>query len=298
MPETITQVGANLMTLKDTLVAFLIRYGLQILGALFIVFVGVKIASHLARALDGWLTRKTSIDAALRGLLVKGVRFAIIGVTLVVAAEKIGVPVASLIAGLGVAGIGLGLAMQGVLSNLISGMMIFFLKPFKVGEFIDVLHEHGEVVDITLFSTTLRHTDLSLIVIPNRKISGEILHNYGVKRQLEVKVGVSYDADVDKAIAVAREVALANPRVLKDPEPLVGVREVSESALTISVRPWVPVQEYEQAYLEVYRAVIEAFRANGIAMALPQREIRVVNAEAVGSAAGRAAREGAAVKVN
>jgi small conductance mechanosensitive channel len=297
MPETITQVSANLTTLKDTLIAFLIRYGLQILGALFILFVGVKLASYLGKTLDGWLTRKTSVDIALRGLIVKGVRLAIIGVTLVVAAEKIGVPVASLIAGLGVAGLGLGLAMQGVLSNIISGMMIFFLKPFKVGEFIDVLNEHGEVVDITLFSTTLRHTDLSLIVIPNRKISGEIMHNYGVKRQLEVKVGVTYDADIERAIEVAREVALANPRVLKDPEPLVGVREISESALTISVRPWVAVPEYEQAYLEIYRAVIEAYRANGITMPLPQREIRVVNAEAVGSAAGRAAREGAA-KVN
>ncbi len=179
MPETITQVGTSLTTLKDTLIAFTIRYGLQILGALFIVIVGVTIASQAGKALGGWLTRKTTVDAALRRLIVKGVRLAVIGVTLVVAAEKIGVPVASLIAGLGVAGIGIGLAMQGVLSNLFSGMTIFFLKPFKEGEFIDILTEHGEVVDISLFSTTLRHTDLSLIVIPNRKIVGEILHNYG-----------------------------------------------------------------------------------------------------------------------
>jgi len=300
MPETITQVGTSLTTLKDTLIAFTIRYGLQILGALFIVIVGVTIASQAGRALEGWLTRKTSVDSALRRLIVKGVRIAVIGVTLVVAAEKIGVPVASLIAGLGVAGIGIGLAMQGVLSNLFSGMTIFFLKPFKEGEFIDILTEHGEVVDITLFSTTLRHTDLSLIVIPNRKIVGEILHNYGQKRQLDLKMSIRHDADIGKAIDVARETVMGSPRVLKDPEPLVGLREISDAAMTISIRPWVPVVEYEQAYLELYRAIVEAYRANGLAIALPQREIRIVNAEAIGGgAAPRAAPEGApATKAN
>lgn len=289
MPESITQVGTSLTALKNTFVELAIRYGLQILGALLIVAVGVTIAAHVGRALERWLTRKNTFDVTLRGLIIRGVRFTLLGVTLVVAAEKVGVPVASLIAGLGVAGIGIGLAMQGVLSNLVSGLTILFLKPFRVGEFIDLLNEHGEVVDITLFSTTLRHTDLSLVVIPNRKIVGEILHNYGAKRQLEVKVSIRHDADIGRAIDVATETVLANPRVLKEPEPLVGVRELTDSAITISMRPWVPVVDYELAYLELYRAVAEAYRENGLASALPQREIRIVNAEAIGGAAARAA---------
>jgi small conductance mechanosensitive channel len=298
MPETITQVGTNLTTLKNALVEFTVRYGLQILGALLILIVGATIASHTARVLEGWLTKKTTVDIALRGLMVKGVRLVLLGVTLVVAAEKVGVPVASLIAGLGVAGIGIGLAVQGVLSNLIAGMTIFFLKPFKVGEFIDILNEHGEVVDISLFSTTLRHTDLSLIVIPNRKIVGEILHNYGLQRQLDLKVSIRHDADIGMAIHVAREAVVASPRVLKDPAPLVGVRELSESAMTISIRPWVSVAEYEQACLDLYRAIVEAYRAKGLSIALPQREIRIVNAEAIGGAAARPALEASPIKVN
>jgi len=289
------QVGAGLTSLKTTLVEFAIRYGLQILGASVIVFVGLKVAGYLTRMLEVWLEKKTTVDVALRSLLVRLLRLVVIGATVVIAAEKIGVPVASLIAGLGVAGVGIGLAMQGVLSNLIAGMTIFFLKPFKVGEYIDVLKEHGEVVDITLFSTTLRHTDQSLIVIPNRQISGEILHNYGTKRQLDIEIGIAYASDVGKAIDVATETILADERVLREPAPLVGIRKVGDFALTISVRPWVPVAEYEQALLGLYRVIFEAYRERGIDMPFPQREIRVVHAE---TSATRAALGAPVIKVN
>lgn len=288
------QVGAGLTSLKTTLVEFAVRYGLQILGASVIVLVGFKAAGYLTRMLDAWLEKKTTIDVALRSLIVRLLRLLVIGATVVIAAEKIGVPVASLIAGLGVAGVGIGLAMQGVLSNLIAGMTIFFLKPFKVGEYIDVLKEHGEVVDITLFSTTLRHTDQSLIVIPNRQISGEILHNYGTKRQLDIEIGIAYASDIGKAIDVATETVLADARVLKEPAPLIGVRKVGDAVLTVSVRPWVRVPDYEPALLGLYRALVEAYRERGIDIPLPQREIRV-HAE---TGAARAALGAPVVKVN
>ncbi|MDC0748049.1 mechanosensitive ion channel family protein [Polyangium mundeleinium] len=295
MQETMNHVSATLTSLKTTLVEFGVRYGFQILGASLIVLVGLKAAGYLTRMLDTWLEKKTTIDVALRSLIVRLLRFVVVGATIVIAAEKIGVPVASLIAGLGVAGVGIGLAMQGVLSNLIAGMTIFFLKPFRVGEYIDVLKEHGEVVDITLFSTTLRHTDQSLIVIPNRQIAGEILHNYGMKRQLDIEIGIAYASDIGKAIDVATETVLADPRVLKEPAPLVGIRKVGDSALTVSVRPWVPVPEYEQTLLGLYRAIFEAYRERGIDVPHPQREIRVVHAE---TGTTRAALGAPVVKVN
>lgn len=289
------QVGAGLTSLKITLVEFAVRYGLQILGASIILLIGLKIAGYATRALDGWLERKTSIDVALRTLFVRLLRLVVVGATIVIAAEKIGVPVASLIAGLGVAGVGIGFAMQGVLSNLIAGMTIFFIRPFKVGEYIDVLKVHGEVVDITLFSTTLRHTtDQSRIVIPNRQIVGEILHNYGTKRQLDLEIGIAYASDIGKAIDVATETVLEDARVLKDPAPLVGIRKVGEGALVVSVRPWVPVADYEQALLGLYRSIFEAYRERGIDVPLPQREIRI-HAE---TAAARAALGAPVAKVN
>jgi small conductance mechanosensitive channel len=295
MQETMTQVGTGLTNLKTTLVEFAVRYGLQILGASVIIVVGLKVAGYLTRMLEVWLEKKTTVDVSLRSLIVRLLRIFVIGATFVIAAEKIGVPVASLIAGLGVAGVGIGLAMQGVLSNLIAGMTIFFLKPFKVGEYIDVLKEHGEVVEITLFSTTLRHTDQSLIVIPNRQISGEILHNYGMKRQLDLEIGIAYASDLGKAIDVATETVLADSRVLREPMPLIGIRKVGDSALTVSVRPWVPVAEYEETLLDLYRAIFEAYRECGIDMPFPQREIRVIHGE---TGATRASLGAPVVKVN
>src|ERR1700693_1964314 len=121
-----------------------------------------------------------------------------------------------LIAGIGVAGAGIALAMQGVLSNMVAGLTIIFTRPFRVGEYIHIAGVEGSVETIHLFSTTLSHADLSRVVIPNRKIVGEILHNYGQIRQVEVVVGVAYDTDLSRAVAAIREVLEGNPRVLKD----------------------------------------------------------------------------------
>jgi small conductance mechanosensitive channel len=206
--------------------------------------------------LGEWLTRKTSLDIALRGLLVRVVKLVIIGVTTVVAAEKVGVPVTSLVAALGVAGVGIGLAMQGVLSNVIAGMTISFIRPFKTGEHIDVLSEHGEAVNITLFSTTLRHADRSLIIIPNRQI---------------------------EAIDLARTTVRAHARVLRDPEPLIGVRELADSGIALSIRAWVSLADHEQAQLELYQAIVEAYREHRVEIPFPQREIRLLDADAIGA---------------
>ena len=122
--------------------------------------------------------------------------------------------------------------------------------------------------------------DLSRIVIPNRKIVGEILHNFGKLRQLDVAVGVAYDTDLGAAVGVVREVLQANPRVLREPSPVIGVSRLADSSVRISIGPWVAVPDYVAATSEVNRAVLEAFRARQIRIALPQREVRLLNAAA------------------
>jgi small conductance mechanosensitive channel len=133
--------------------------------------------------------------------------------TLVVALDTFGFQIARLVAGIGVAGLGIGIALQGVLSNVVAGLTIIFTKPFRVGEFISLLGVHGEVVAIELFSTTLVHPDRSHVVIPNRKIVGEILHNFHAMRQLTLTVRVPYDADLGAVISAARAVTVGHPRV-------------------------------------------------------------------------------------
>jgi len=200
----------------------------------------------------------------------------VFGLAGVLALDKFGVQIAPLIAGIGVAGVGIGLAAQGVLGNVIAGLTIIFTKPFRVGEYIELAGVNGQVTTIELFSTTLLHSDKSRVVIPNRKIVGEILHNYGSVRQLNLSVGIAYNADVDRALAVVREILGANARVLKDPQPVVGIEALADSSITIGIFPWVSVPDYGAAQLEIYQAILEQFRARGIEIPFPQREVRLL----------------------
>lgn len=279
MPDTIDKVGATLLSLKIALVELAVRYGLQILAAIVILLVGLRVARWSGNLLDTWLTRK-NLDVSLRALVVRVFRILVLAGTVLISAEKIGIPVTSLIAGVGVAGVGAGFALQGVLGNVFAGLTILFTRPFKVGEYIDILGVSGQVTEITVFTTTLIHTDMSRVVIPNRKIVGEIMHNYGTKRQMELRLGIAYSSDLEKALSVVRATLDKDTRVLKDPTPLVGIRELGDSAIVISVRPWVSVPDFENTRVDLYRALVEACRAAELEMPFPQREVRMLNAHA------------------
>src|SRR5258708_33048990 len=159
------------------------------------------------------------------------------GLFVIMALQNIGIELLPLIAGLGVAGAAVALAMQGVLGNVAAGMTIIFSKPFRVGDYIQIVGVHGEVLDISLSSTTLGHADLSRVVIPNRKIVGEILHNYGGIRQLAIEVSVPYEVDVEDALDTARAVLRANARVLKDPAPAGGLARLGGCRATVTPPP-------------------------------------------------------------
>jgi small conductance mechanosensitive channel len=143
-----------------------------------------------------------------------------------------------LLAGIGVAGVGLSLAVQSVLGNLVAGLNIIFTKPFTVGEYIELLSVYGQVKEISLFSTVLLHADKFHAVVPNRKIVGEILHNYGKNRQMKLSVGVAYVSDIKFALSTISTILAGNPKVLKEPVPIVGVSGLAESSVIISVMPW------------------------------------------------------------
>jgi small conductance mechanosensitive channel len=175
------------------------------------------------------------------------------------------------------AGVGLSLAMQSVLGNLVAGLNIIFTKPFTVGEYIELLGVYGQVQDISLFSTVLLHADNSRVVVPNRKIVGEILHNYGKIRQMDLSVGVAYDADINLAVATIRAILDQNPKVLKDPAPVVGVSRLADFSVVISVLPWVAVPDFVVAQTEVNQAILERFAQKKISIPFPQREVRLLD---------------------
>lgn len=260
---------------KDLAIDLIIRYGFQVLGAIVILTIGVLLARWSGNMTQRWLDRQ-ALEPPVRTLIVRVVRVVVLLFVLVLALDKFGVQVAPLVAGIGVAGLGVGFALQGVLGNVIAGLSIIFTKPFRVGEYIELLDVHGEVTSIELFSTTLIHLDRSRVVIPNRKIVGEILHNFGIVRQLHLTVGIAYASDLNEALAIVRRMVNSNPRVLKDPAAVVGITLLADSAITIAVEPWVSVSDYIAAQTELYQAIVEQFRASNIEIPFPQREVRML----------------------
>jgi small conductance mechanosensitive channel len=262
---------------KDLVVDLAIRYGFQVLGALVILLAGLLVARWLGQLTGRWLERQ-HVEPPARALAVRAVRVVIVLFALVLALDKFGFQVAPLVAGIGVAGLGVGFALQGVLSNVLAGLTIVFTKPYRLGEWIRVVGVHGQVEAIELFSTTLVHPDRSRVVIPNRKIVGEILHNFGAIRQLTLTVPVAAATDLGRALGAAREVLAQSPRVLRDPEPIVGVRAVRDPALAIGIGAWVAVPDYVGARAELYRTLVERFRAEGVELARPERQVRLLAA--------------------
>jgi small conductance mechanosensitive channel len=263
----------NLDKARESAQNFLLLYGFQILGAIIILIVGALVAVWAGKLSRRWL-EKQKLEPPIRALIVRTVKLLVFALAVMLALDKFGVQIAPIIAGIGVIGVGLGLAMQGMLGNLVAGLTIIFTKPYRVGEYIELLGVYGQVTDIELLSTKLIHGDRSVVTIPNRKIIGEILHNYGTVRQLDLNVGIAYDADLARALSVVNEILLGNPRVLKDPAPVVGISKLGESAINISVQPWVNVLDYGPAQLELYQAIVEQFGASQIEF--PQSDVRLI----------------------
>jgi small conductance mechanosensitive channel len=260
---------------KDTLLDLAIRFGPKVLVAILILTAGFFVAGWVARAFERALNR-LDLEPPVRQLLSRVVRVLVIGLFAIMALQNLGVELLPLIAGLGVAGAGIALATQGVLSNMVAGLTIIFTKPYRVGEYIAIAGVEGQVETITLFNTALLHPDRSRIIVPNRKVVGEILHNYGRIRQSEIKVGVAYESDLALALGTIRELVQANSRVLAEPVPVIQVAVLADSAVQIAIRPWVAVADYTAVVGELNLSLVEALRQRGIGIPYPQREVRLI----------------------
>jgi small conductance mechanosensitive channel len=261
---------------KNKIIEVSIEKGPKVATALVILVIGIVCAKFIGNIAQAWLNRR-DLEPPVRSLISRVIRLLIVIMFGVVALGTAGVDTAPLIAGIGVAGVGIGLAMQGVLGNLVCGLLIIFTKPFRVGEYIEIVGVYGQVNTIDLFSTVLAHPDRSRVVVPNRKIVGEILHNYGTVRQQDIKVGVAYSTNLPRAIEVIRQVLAQNPRVLKDPTPIVAVVGFGDSSIDIAIKPWSDLKDFALVRAEITLALAEAFRVNDIQIPFPQREIRVLN---------------------
>src|SRR5271163_4972201 len=264
---------------KDSLIDLAIRFGPKLLTAVLILTAGAFVATWVARAASRGLAR-IDLEPPVRQLLTRVTRVLVLGLFAIMALQNLGVELLPLIAGLGVAGAGVALAMQGVLGNMVAGLTIIFTKPYRVGEYIAIVGVEGQVEAITLFTTALTHPDHSRIIVPNRKVVGEILQNFGRIRQSEILVQVAYESDLSGALGVIRNLLKGNAIVLADPAPLIQIAALADSGVQIAIKPWVAVGDYGRVAGELQLSIVEEFRRRGISIPYSQMEVRLIGGAA------------------
>ncbi|MEJ2186850.1 MAG: mechanosensitive ion channel [Gemmatimonadota bacterium] len=253
-------------------------YGLRVLAAIAILVIG-RILAGMVRAGVHRALGRAKIDVSVVRFL-GNLGFALVMTFTVVAAlSKFGVETASIVGVLAAAGFAVGLALQGSLGNFSSGVMILLFRPFRVGDYVQVAGVGGTVKEVQLFNTVLATPDNVMVVVPNGKVYGDIISNYSAydTRRMDLTIGISYDADIGRAMAAAQEVVKGEARILPDPEPMVVVSELADSSVNLIVRVWTQGADYWNVKFDTQRALKEAFDASGIEIPFPQRVVHLMD---------------------
>lgn len=254
----------------NKLVELASEYGLKVLGAILIWIIGSWVIKRLMQALTR-IMDKSDYDAGLKKFLLS-IAGAILKVLLVLAVlGNLGVETTSFAAVIAAAGLAVGMALQGSLSNFAGGVIIFLFKPFKVGDLIEGQGEMGVVKEIDIFTTKLLTPENKLVIIPNGALSNGNITNYSEEGTLEIRhtIGVSYDADIKQTKAVLMKVLASQEKVLRDPAPTVNVEALGESSVDYAVRPWVKVEDYWDVYFKTLELAKIELDAAGIEIPYP-----------------------------
>lgn len=254
----------------------LIAWGWRLLVALLIFFIGRWIARRVSllvrRALD-----RAGGDPMLSGFVGTFSFGLVLAVVIVAALDQLGVPSASLLAALGAAGLAIGLALQGSLANLASGLLLILTRPFRVGDFVEIGGQSGTVDSLGLLFTRLATGDNREVTIPNREVMATAIVNYSARgtRRIDLLIGIDYASDPSKALGLIRGVLDADPRILAEPAPRLLVMELGESSVDLAVRPWSTTADYWDLRSDLLAEIKRVLEANGIEIPFPQRTLHV-----------------------
>ncbi|GLX82011.1 mechanosensitive ion channel family protein [Thalassotalea eurytherma] len=253
-----------------------IQFGTQLLTALIVWFIGAWIIKKFVKLLDVAMTKK-KVEVTLHQFLLSIFNITLKAILVIIFASMVGIETASLIAMLGAAGLAVGLALQGSLSNFAGGILILFFKPFKAGDVIDAQGYVGTVDEIQIFNTIIRTLDNQRVIIPNGLLSNGCVKNVFAEetRRVDMTFGISYDDDLTKAKAILKEICDGDERILKDPEADIFISAHADSSINILVRPWVLSQDYWAVHFDTIEAVKLAFDKQGITIPYPQRDVHI-----------------------
>ena len=254
------------------------EYSPKIIGAILILFFGRIVAKIVAKIVKASMI-KAKADETLVTFVDNLIYMALLAFVLIASLACLGVQTNSMIAVIGAAGLAVGLALQGALSNFAASVLVMVFRPYKVGDLIEAGGSLGNVRAIELFTTTIITLDNKTVIIPNSKMTADSITNYTETDDLRMDLvfGVSYTDDIDKVKEICMNVMKANKQILQTPEPYVGVLEHGDSSVNFAVRPWVNAEHYWDVYFYMHEEIKKAFDKEGISIPFPQRDIHIVS---------------------
>jgi len=254
----------------------ILAFGPKLLAALIIFVVGMFLARMIRNSVIKIMKHRKqdpTLISFITSLLYVSLQIVVVITTL----AKLNIPTTSFVAVLGAAGLAIGLALQGSLSNFASGILIIIFRPMRVGDFVEAGGTTGVVEEITVLTTSINTIDNKKVIVPNSKIMGDHIINYNAHgvRRVDLTAGISYNDDIDKAKEVLMDVLISNPQVLKDPPPTVAVSELGDSSVNFVVRPWVKSEDYWDVYFATLEAIKKRFDEEGISIPFPQQDVHL-----------------------
>lgn len=271
----------QISNLYDQFIPMIIEYGFNILGAIAIFIIGNLVAKWVARKTRKVAKEAGHVDDTLVPILANVVKIFIMAITILAVLNQFGVQTASLIAVLGAAGLAVGLALQGTLSNVAAGVMLLILRPFRVDDVVQVNGSILNVKEVGLFITKFCTFDNINVYMPNSSIWGNEIRNFNqnVNRRVDLTVGIGYGDDIDKALAITKEVVTSDIRVLTDPEPIFGVDSLGDSSVNLLVRAWVKTPDWFATKLDLTKAIKQRYDKESISIPFPQRDVHLYQAK-------------------
>jgi small conductance mechanosensitive channel len=276
----IPEIPIDVSALTRLLDAYVIPWGINIAFALVIFLVGKYIVGIITRLVKKIMV-KAKVDVILVNFIGSIIKSVLLLFVVIAALDRLGVDTTSLIALIGAAGLAIGLALQGSLQNLASGVMLIIFRPFTAGDFIEAGGASGVVEEIGIFTTQMRTGDNKEIIIPNGSIFGGIITNYSKRatRRVDMVFGIGYNDDIRKAKEIIASVIAADERILDDPAPLIAIGELGSSSVNFNVRPWVKSGDYWSVYFDLNEKIKLSFDENGISIPFPQIDIHMDKSE-------------------
>lgn len=267
----------NIESIQETVMPYLVEYGLDLVGAIVILVIGWIVANWVQKRIRRIGKKSEKLDTTLTTIFAKTAKVVIMVVVIIAVLQQFGVQTASLLAVVGAAGLAIGLAWQGTLSDIAAGIMILIMRPFKIGDAVEVAGTTGVVDEIGLVLTHMHTFDNVATYIPNSDIWGTKIMNYATNdiRRVDMVFGFGYDDDMDQAMQIAGEVLDADDRVLQDPAPQIAVSELGDSSVNIIVRPWTAKENYWALKFDITKRIKERYDEAGLNIPYPQRDVHV-----------------------